>query len=384
MQPKILFVDDDPHILAGYQRQLRKHFAIDTAPGPEAGLEVLANGGDFAVVVSDLRMPGMDGIQFLSQVRERHRDTVRIMLTGFADMTAAIAAVNRGHIFRFLTKPCDTETMVLALQAGLEQHRLVRAERDLLEQTLSGAVKVLTQILSLLNPEAFGRAARLTRTVQEIAYVMKVQDAWPLETAARLSQIGCILLPQEALHKVYQGAALTPEEIRLYLMHPGLARDLLQSIPRLEGVAEIIAYQEKRFDGGGIPQDRRRGEDIPLGSRILKVALDFDNLERAGHAKSQALALLKQRLGRYDPAVLSALEAALWIESKYEVKTVLLRELSDAMILDEDVMTLTHTLLITKGQEVNPLVRKRLQTFAETVGVKEPLMVLVPRHLPQD
>jgi len=378
MTPKVLFVDDDPNILAAYQRQLRKQYEIDTALAGERGLEAVAKSGPYAVIVSDLKMPGMNGIQFLSRVREMAPDSVRIMLTGFAQLETAIEAVNEGNIFRFLTKPCPPENLSRALDSGIEQYRLITAERELLEQTLRGSIKVLTQILSLLNPEALGRSSRISRYAREIGLVMKFPETWRLETAAMLSQIGFILLPPEALKKIYHGQQLTAEESQLLDMHPFIAADLLKNIPRLESVARIIAYQEKRFDGSGLPVDSVQREEIPWGARVLKVSLDFDTLQTAGDSKSKAIAQLKQRPGWYDPAVLTALEAVIWIEGKFEVRVIPLRELQDNMILDDDVLTAAGVLLIAKGQEVNQLIRKRLFNFAETEGIKEPLQVLVP------
>jgi len=378
MNPKVLFVDDDPNILAAYQRHLRKQYQIDTALGGDRGLEAIAKAGPYAVIVSDLKMPGMNGIQFLSKVREAAPDTVRMMLTGFAELQTAIEAVNQGNIFRFLTKPCPPDILSQALNMGIEQYRLITAERELLEKTLRGSIKVLTQILSLVNPEAFGRASRLSRYVREIGLVMKFPGIWLLETAAMLSQIGFILLPEETLKKIYHGQPLTPEETQLLDMHPFITADLLKNIPRLEGIAKIIAYQEKRYDGSGIPVDAVHKEEIPLGARILKTALDFDTLQTAGDSKNRAIAQLKQRPGWYDPKVLTALEAVVWIEGKFQVRVIPLRELQDNMILDDDVCTTSGILLIAKGQEVNQLIRRRLHDFAENVGVKEPLQVLVP------
>ena len=380
MAEKILFVDDDVNILASYQRQLRKSFQIDTAAGGSAGLTAVAQDGPYAVIVSDLRMPGMDGIQFLTRVREEAPDSVRIMLTGFADMQTAIQAVNEGNVFRFLTKPCEPDTLARTLTMGLGQYRLVMAERQLLEETLKGSIKVMTQILSLLNPEAFGRASRIIRYVREIAFVMKVPEVWQLETAAMLSQIGCILLPEAALKKVYYGQPLNDEEMQIYTAHPLIASDLLKNIPRLETVAQSIAYQAKGFDGSGFPKIQKRGEDIPLGGRILKVVLDFDTLEASGLGKAAAIKELKNRPGLYDPAILAALESVIWVEARFKMREVNLPELTDIMILDDDVYTKAGALLIAKGQEVSPLIRKRLKSFAETVGIREPIRVLVPMH----
>lgn len=378
MTHKILFVDDDANILAALQRQFRKIYQVDTAQGGSQGLGAVSQNGPYAVIVSDFRMPGMDGVEFLSKLQDVAPDSVRMMLTGHADLHTAMEAVNEGHIFRFLTKPCSPEAMGKALELGVKQYRLVNAEKELLEKTLSGSIKVLTQILSLLNPEAFGRASRLSRYVREVALTLKLPQIWQVETAAMLSQIGCIMLRPETLAKVYRGEALSAEEVQLLDFHPLIAADLLKHIPRLEEVCEIITYQEKRFDGSGNPRDNRQGDDIPLGARILKVVLDFDTLEASGLSKSNAIAQLKQRSGWYDPDILAVLEAVLWIEARYAVREVPSKILKDGMILDDDVFTQDGTMLVSKGQEVTNLLRRRLQTFAETIGLKEPLRVLVP------
>ena len=133
---KILFVDDEPQILKGFQRQLSDVFDVDIAVGGMEGIAKIENHGPYAVVVSDMHMPGLDGIQFLSKVKEHFPDTVRMMLTGHADVEVAMGAVNTGNIFRILTKPCTRENLCTSLNAGLDFYRLIRAEKELLEQTL--------------------------------------------------------------------------------------------------------------------------------------------------------------------------------------------------------------------------------------------------------
>lgn len=201
MLTRILCVDDEPNILQAMERQFRKQFEIHTALGGELGLQAIAAKGPFAVVVSDLRMPVMDGVEFLTRVRALSPDTVRVMLTGQADMDAAIAAVNQGNIFQFLTKPCASDTLTRALNAALEQHRLITAERELLEQTLRGSIGVLSEILSFVNPLAFGRAQRVRRYVVHMAAKLDLVNRWQFELAAMLSQIGSVTVPPEVMDK---------------------------------------------------------------------------------------------------------------------------------------------------------------------------------------
>ncbi|MBW2096203.1 MAG: response regulator [Deltaproteobacteria bacterium] len=378
MTEKILFVDDEINILAGFKRQLRKEFAMETALGPEEGLRVLKERGPFAVVVSDLRMPVMDGIAFLGKVRKLYPNTVRMVLSGHADLQTAIKAVNEGNIFRFLTKPCHPETLSKVLTTGIKQFRLVNAEKELLEKTLKGSIKVMTELLSLANPEAFGRSSRIKRQVTQVARFMGITGFWRLETAAMLSQVGFVILPQETLDKLYRGEELKGEEQQVFDMHPVITADLLRNIPRLEEVARIIEYQEKHFDGTGKPKDGVKGEEIPLGSRILKAVLDLDMLNAAGTSKKEALAQMKTREGWYDPAVLRAIEMALGVQQSYEVISVRVRELKGGMILGEDVTTEQGKLLIAKGQEVSQPLVERLKNVAEIARVKEPIRVIVP------
>jgi len=378
MDDKVLFVDDDPNILAAFQRQLRKQFVVETALGGKLGLQAVTERGPFSVIVSDLRMPEMDGIQFLSRVHSIAPDSVRMMLTGYADLHAAMEAVNEGHIFRFLTKPCATDVLVTALSAGIAQYRLITAERELLEETLRGSIKILSEVLSLLNPEAFGRATRITRYVKETALRMGVVELWELETATRLSQIGCIMLPEEALKKLYQGQPLTPQESELFNMHPFIASDLLVKIPRMEKIAEIIAYQQKNYDGSGIPVDDRKGNDIPLGARVLKVVLDFDTLEAGGVPRSEIVLDLRKRSGHYDPRVLAALDTVIAVEEGYGIKLLTVAQLMDGMILAQDVVTLDGRLLIARGHQVNKTMYERLKSFAQKPGIKQPIKVIVP------
>src|SRR5207253_10506440 len=161
MTTKILFLDDDGNLLSAVQRSLRKQFSIDTASQGAAALRQLVDAGPYAVVVADMQMPEMNGLEFLKKAQAAAPDTVRLMLTGNADQKTAVDAVNDGHVFRFLSKPCPPPTLVPALEAGLKQYRLIIAERELLENTLGGAVKVLIEILSVTDPVTFQRSRHL-------------------------------------------------------------------------------------------------------------------------------------------------------------------------------------------------------------------------------
>jgi response regulator RpfG family c-di-GMP phosphodiesterase len=379
IEERILFVDDEPNILESYTRGLHKHFAVDTALGGEAALDLLARNSPYALVVSDLRMPGLDGITLLSRIKAKWPDTVRIMLTGYADMDSAIKAVNEGAVFRFLTKPCDLETLVRALVAGIKQYRLVTAERVLLEKTLSGSIKVLTDALSLVHPDAFGRTARVNRYVREIIRVLEIEYDWIYESAVMLSQLGCLTLPGDIVRRAIKGRTLSPAEATLFQSHPTIAAEMVLSIPRMEAVSEIIAYQEKQFNGQGYPTDDRKEEDIPLGARILKVLLDFDAQIMSGLSSGKAMEVLWSRTGWYDPAILTALDMVLGDEAKYDHEEVTIFGLEPDMILEEDVIAAQDgRKLVGRGQQLSEAVIKSIKNYNRAYGVRQPIRVAVP------
>lgn len=378
MTEKILLVDDEPNVLSAYQRQFRNRYHLHTAQSGAEGLEMLTTHGPFAVVISDCRMPVMDGIQFLQRVRAMAPETVRMMLTGNVDLETAIEAVNQGEILRFLTKPCPPDVFARALDAGLTQYRLIRAEKELLEQTLTGSLKALADVLALVNPEAFGRAARLKRYVKGLAEHLGLSDVWRFEIAASLSQIGCVVLSESILKKLNSGAPLTSAEMQAFYQQTCTGADILANIPRMEEIAEIIAYQHKHYDGSGTPHDERKGEAIPLGARLLKVAFDFDTLRMQDFPRSEAYERLEAQAAWYDPAVLHALKVVFVPEQKFRLAALSLRDLAPHMVLADNIYDQKGHLLVAKGQELTEWIVSRLQHIAGTRPIQEPIRVILP------
>jgi response regulator RpfG family c-di-GMP phosphodiesterase len=378
MDGKILFVDDEANILSAFKRQLHNHYDVDTAQGGTAGLEKIRTEGPFAVVVADLRMPGMDGVQFLTRAKEISPDSVRMMLTGHADLGTAINAINEGSIFRLLTKPCAHEALVGSLDAALQQYRLVTAERDLLEKTLSNTVKLLSEVLSLTNPMAFSRTLRLRRIVRQVATNLRARDAWQLELAAMLSQTGCVTLPTEILEKVYAGAPLTKNEQSLFASHPLIGYKLLVNIPRLEIVASIIKDQQKPFEEYPAQFESGEARKIAQGAQILKLALDYDQLIHNDIPHAEAVKTLREKPRQYNPEIVNGLGDKEIITGGWLVKLVDSKSAEIGMIIDEDIHAKDGNLVMAKGQEMSLASLERLQLLAKGAGVIEPFRVLVP------
>ena len=380
MTERILCIDDDPNILQAYQRALRKQFHIEVALGGEEALAAVINQGPYAVIVADMQMPGMNGVEVLKEVKEHAPDTVRMMLTGNADQQTALEAVNEGHIFRFMTKPCPPETFAKILEAGLAQYRLIGAERDLLSKTFIASVKVLTDVLAAVSPTAFGRASRVRQMAHRLCREIGLKS-WQIEVAAMLSQIGCVGIPEQILAKAYDGKELTPAERKMFEAYPLAGQQLIANIPRLEEVTEIIAYQQQHYDGQGFPGDGKCEGEIPLGSRILKVALDFDTLLSAGYSIETALAEMNDRPGRYDPSVVAALSGVLAITDAQVIRRITVSELVDGLTLAEDITTINGTLVCSRGQEVTRSMRLRLKNYVTNIGIQSAVRVFVPLEM---
>lgn len=375
---KVLCVDDDPNILDAYRRSLRKQFILDTALGPEKGLDAIASKGPYAVVVSDLKMPGMDGIQFLSKVAEAAPDTVRVMLTGYADVNTAISSVNEGRIFRFLTKPCPPEELGRTLEAGMEQYRLVMAERELLEKTLSRSVRVLIDILALVNPAAFSKATRIRRYVRHMTVELGLAGAWRYELAAALSQVGCVALPPDTLEKVAVGETLTEEEERAWASHPAMARELLEKIPRLETVAKMIENQRTPFREVSGAWMEEKVDPVAMGGQLLKTAIDFDDLVMEGRTVQKAVEKLLADPGERNPLLATTLKNVVISKEGAIPKLLKINELAPGMTTAEDVRTKNGLLLTPKGQEVNELIIQRLKNFWSSGAIENRVRVLTP------
>jgi response regulator RpfG family c-di-GMP phosphodiesterase len=381
MSAEILFVDDDPDVLAGLQRSLRKECKIDTAIGGASALALMRGRSPYGVVVADMQMPGMNGVEFLMEVERRAPDTIRIMLTGNADQKTARDAVNQGHIFRFLTKPCPPEELVPALRAGLKQYRLVTAERDVLERTLNGSARMLSDILAMHDAHSFGQAQRLREYMRAFAEHLQLKQTWDLELAAMLSQIGCVTLPQAVLARSRAGCPLAGAEADMVTRVPQIGYNLLSHIPRLESVAAVVLYQNKNFDGTGFPCDKIAGEDIPIGARILRVLQDLLAYESGKASKAIALEKMTHFPGRYDPRVVAAVAAVFDVcvagapAPESQSRPVRIKHLRVGWTLAAEAHTREGLLIIPAGTQISPMLLEKLRNFAELGDLEEPMYV---------
>lgn len=422
--PSILCVDDEPSILSALKRLFRPHgFTVLTAGSGQEALELLAQ-QPVDVVISDMRMPQMDGAQFLEQVFQRWPETKRILLTGYADANATIAAVNLGHIWRYVAKPWNDAELVAAVQQALAHRRLERENAALvaltrrqneelkqlnaaleakvaartaeLQQMLAmleksheelkkgfmTTVKVLSSLFELRGGKLAGHSRRVAETARQLAQALQLDEAAAQDVllAALLHDIGKISLPDHLLDKPFN--TMPAEERAQVMTHPQRGELVLNAVDQLKKAAVLVRHHHECFDGSGYP-DHLVGLAIPLGARILAVANDFDALQ-LGTLVSRPLKpaeartyIFENRGKRYDPQVVAAFMAKVADQIPEEVQELPMRPgtLRPGMVLTRDLMHPDGYLLLAKGQAVDSVVIEQLLKIESLEGHRLTLYV---------
>lgn len=402
--PTLLFVDDEPNILSALQRLFRPQgYRIFTAPGGAEAL-VLLERENVDLIISDMRMPHMDGAQFLEQAAKRWPQTARILLTGYADLGSAVAAVNKGNIYRYLSKPWEDNDIKISVQLALEKQRLeqrvaeqnaqlkelntgletrVAAQTQEIRQVLSQleltheelkksfvtSVRVFANLVELREGELSGHSRRVAEHARALALRLGMSevDAQQVLYAALLHDIGKIGLPDALIHRPY--VSLSAEERARVAQHPVAGQAALLALEPLQDAALMIRHHHERYDGQGFP-DALKGEAIPLGARILAVTNDFDALQRGTlvegkQSPAQARAfLMANKEQRYDPKMVDAFVALLdELSNAPPAAATEMRLSSDnlkpGMVLARDLINSKGMLLLPRGRELSaPLITK--------------------------
>ena len=400
--PTLLFVDDEPSILSALRRLFRPEgYRILTAEGGAAGLAILEQ-EPVDLIISDMRMPEMDGAAFLKIARSRWPDTVRILLTGYADMTSTVAAINEGEIYRYISKPWDDKEIVTTVRDALTRQRLELENRRLtaltqaqndelkelnasleqkvaertaevrqalslvekahgeLKKTFLTSVQVFAGLIELRSGPAGNRLAGHGRRVAELARTLAHRlglpeaEAQNIMLAGLLHDIGKIGLPDELLGKPYN--TLSQEQRALVIKHPVVGQNILMSIDKFKEAAQLVRYHHECFDGSGYP-DRLAGIAIPQGARILSVANDYDALQIGTLVQrplkiDEALAFLIDNRGkRYDPSAVDCLAQYISETRKTGISELPTRslQLKPGMVLSRDLTHRDGYLLLVKG-----------------------------------
>jgi putative nucleotidyltransferase with HDIG domain len=316
---KVLIVDDDENILFTFRRLLHDHFAVTTAENGLEGITALENEGPFAVVVSDFRMPGMNGIEFLTKARQVAPDTIQIMVSGQADMQTTIDVINEGNIYRFLTKPCISEHFLNSIKSGVEQYRLSKVARELdekkiqlksLQKTVDGVIIMAVSITEKRDPYTAGHQARVAEIAGAIARELSISEdkVEGIKMAATIHDIGKICIPSEILSKP---GLISEAEQNLVKTHVQIGYDILKTVEFPWPIANIVYEHHERIDGSGYPSGIA-GDKILFEARILAVADVIEAMSghrpyRPAFSMEDALNEIRKNRGiLYDPEVVDA------------------------------------------------------------------------------
>ncbi|MGZ3235957.1 MAG: HD domain-containing phosphohydrolase [Burkholderiaceae bacterium] len=415
---KILFVDDEPNILSSLRRLFRKQgYQVQTAESGVAGLKLL-EAESFDVVISDMRMPEMDGAQFLEHVRALHPHTIRMLLTGYSDIQAIQDAINRGEIYRYITKPWDDNDMLLVVRHALERHSLEQEKRRLevltlrqneelkalnasletkveertrdlkrahdalismngkLKASFLTSIKVFSSLIEMRGGNLAGHSLRVANLSRKMALAMQL-DAGEMQdifVAALLHNIGKIGFSDELLAMPVN--LMKGDNLGLYRKHPIRAEQLLMPLETLRASAGIIRSQLERFDGTGFP-DGLSGFNISTGARILALASDFYNLQNGTLVQRKLRAEDAKELirngssARYDPQVVKAFLAAVSDNEETvheEAHTTM--ELRAGMTIARDVHAQDGFLLLSADHILDERLIKQISDFEVAAGTK--------------
>jgi response regulator RpfG family c-di-GMP phosphodiesterase len=383
----VLLVDDEPKVLSSLTRELLELDVCEvlTARSGAEGLEVLKKTAAITVVVSDYHMPGMDGIRFLCEAQKMSPDTTRIMLTGAAGLDMAIQAINLGQIFRFLLKPCAAEVLIMAVKAGIRQYQLLLAERELLQKTLNGSIKVMMDMLSALNPETFSQATRLSSLARQLAAALQLENTWEVELAAQLCRIGSVTVPLDVLEKWRHGYPLNPRETVMIQAIAQVGQQLVQNIPRLENVARGIGCHSLSYINQAKIQDAPAGDQIPILGRLLKLVFDYDRFLELNQSPQLAQEALAKHKNEYDPWLLTVfINRVLGAQGLPEKKPIQvlsgehkvnIEDLQPGMQIVQDVVDGRGRLVVSKGTVITAILKWRLANYFQSHTPSEQVVI---------
>jgi CheY-like chemotaxis protein len=377
VQPKsnIMVVDDQPANLKLLEDLLTQQgHAVRSFPRGRLALDA-ASRNPPDLILLDINMPEMNGFEVckLLKADESLAPVPVLFLSALNETRDKVNAFRSGGV-DYITKPFQLEEVRARVETHLALHRARQVERELLERTLNGAVKTLSDLAHLISPTLTERSGALRNMVMHIVQRMHLKDPWQYELAATLCLIGCITLPADAFEHAYVADKASSEEVQMYRGHPDVGFELLKRIPRLEGVAEMIRLQH--VETGNWAKD----DTAERGARMLKTVQELDRRTLRGIPFQTACDQLRAAPGKYPTALLDALKDYSPSRIHFEVKRLPAPQLLPGMILEDDVVTEDGSLtVISKGTTLTITLIERVQNFARTRGVRDPIQVRAPQ-----
>jgi CheY-like chemotaxis protein len=359
MPHKILLVDDDAMLLSSLKRNLCIDYDLTLADSGQQALERLKTREHFSVIVTDMRMPHMDGILFIEEARKVAPNSVYMMLTGNQDIQTAMKAVNDGQVFRFLNKPCEVAEIKRALNAALKQYDLIHAEKELLQKTFVGAVNVLSDVLDSLRPDILQQSHRIDSVMRACEEGLGFCGNWEYRMAARLGLVGLALQPLSQQERFQQLSAADPESQILFDEILSTSARMIERIPRLSPVVQIL--RAPQTTAGAVSLNDIESTTPVLGGLLLRVATYWTTLMTNGRAPLAALDELREA---FPELPLPVVEALLALECEHACARPLklgVDNLTEGMVLYDDVHSDDGAVLLRKGRRLTAAAIEKLR-----------------------
>ncbi len=425
-EAKLLFVDDEANILTALTRLFRPEgYKIFTANNGKEGLAILEK-EEIDIIISDMRMPEMDGAEFLKRAHQTHPDTPKILLTGYADIASTISAINDAHLYLYAAKPWDDHDLKLVIKRAAEQRKLIQ-QKDYFEEQLqqknaqlaelnnsleqrviakteelrqtnlflesahkelkdsySNSIEVFSNLVELRGDRVAGHSKRVAQLARELAKLhgCNTEETDTVYFAGLLHEIGKIGLPDKLINK--PECELSNNEKQVYETYAALGQTVIMGIDALADTGLLIRSHHEQFDGKGFP-DRLHAEKIPLGSRIIAIANDYDDLihtKKIGKVLNKEDAknyIIKHKNTKYDPKLVDTfcenivqLEGAL---SDSDEIAVALDDLKPGMTLTRDVLTPDGIMLLSQGHQISAALVERLKSWGSKTGISSTFYV---------
>ncbi len=290
---KILIVDDDEVLLRSLKRILKGRYEVQCESNPYRALVALEDDGPFDAIISDLTMPGVDGIEFLERARDEAPETPRILLTGNATLPASIDAVNRAHIDSLLTKPVSPDELLRWIDQAVVQHGALVDEFDLGVEILEGSAAALMETLAIANPTAYALTKRVTSLVDRFLEQYPREDSWEISMAARMCYLGSAAVGADLSSRVLNGDPVASSEDLLLGCVSGFTVDIVGRLPRLTNVEDILRLHRSN--------DHVNGRlNVPFGARLLGVLTSLAEAEARTSTLADAADVVRSN-GSFDP-----------------------------------------------------------------------------------
>jgi CheY-like chemotaxis protein len=359
MTHKVLLVDDDAKLLSSLKRNLCFDYDLTIAESGQQALDRLSAHEQFSVIVTDMRMPHMDGIQFIEEARRVAPNSVYLMLTGNQDIQTAMKAVNDGQVFRFLNKPCEVAEIKRALDAALKQYSLMHAEKELLQKTFVGAVNVLSDVLDSLRPDVVQQSHRVDSVMRACEEGLGFCGNWEYRMAARLGLVGLVLQPPNEQERFQKLGPADPESQHLFDEILMTSARMIERIPRLNSVVAIL--RAPQITDGAVGLADIEHTTPALGGLLLRVATYWTNLTSTGSAPLAALDELREAFPDMPLQIVEAL-LALECEQTYARPLKLsVENLTEGMVLYDDVHSDDGAVLLRKGRRLTTAAIEKLR-----------------------